>query len=598
MHMWEPLPEELQPLSHFTTYILRELSLADTPTKQQLGILNYLEHGPDRQIVTAYRGCGKSFLTSVYALWRLMQDPFREKILLVGATADKAIEISTFMLRLVRDVDILQSLQPLPDGRGSVNAWDVGPSVVDQSPSVRAVGLLSPSLTGKRCTACVIDDCETLSNSITVLKQERLAAAITEIEAIRKPSVKGELPRKTIFLGTPHLESSLYLRMRRERNYKARMWPARFPLPGSEAWDSYEDCLDPSIAAEVEADPSLAGEPTDPERFGHDELLKREMSMTRSSVQLQYQLDCRLSTLERYPLRLGDLIVMDLDGKALPETVTWTSAPEQRIQDLVCIGMGADRFYHRPMISQSWVSANETWRCVLAIDPAGRGGSNSDELAWSVVAELNGNMFVLECGGTVKGYAEEVLQLLAARAKRWNVSQVVVETNMGSGMFEALLAPVLCKIHPCSIESVRVTQQKERRICDILAPVVQQHRLVINADLIKRDYQDAERNAERGHHRSLLFQMSRITQERNSLGGGDDRIDCLSLAVHFFIDAAAQDQQLKASTRSYELWKQQMEMASDMTGQSIDALAMGLTSAAGVKRSYGGVRRGVLSRRA
>ena len=590
--MWEPLPEELEPLAHFTTYILRELSLADTPTKQQLGILDYLEHGPDRQIVTAYRGCGKSFLTSVYALWRLMQDPFREKILLVGATADKAIEISTFMLRLVRDVDILESLQPLPDGRGSVNAWDVGPSVVDQSPSVRAVGLLSPSLTGKRCTACVIDDCETLSNSITVLKQERLAAAITEIEAIRKPSVKGELPRKTIFLGTPHLESSLYLRLRRERNYKARMWPARFPDPASEAWDSYEGCLDPSIAAEVEDDRSLVGEPTDPERFGHDELLKREMSMTRASVQLQYQLDCRLSTLERYPIRLGDLIVMDLDGKALPEVVSWASGPEQVIQDLVCIGLGADRHYHRPMVVQGWVSAKETWRCVLAIDPSGRG---KDEMAWTVLAEYSGNFFVLESGGTTQGYSEEVLKLLAMRAKRWNVTQVVVESNFGDGLFAALLQPVMNKVHPCGIEEIRVSQQKERRICDTLAPLTQQHRLVISADVIRKDYQDAERNNDRGYERSLLFQMSRITMDRGSLSA-DDRIDSLSLAVQFFTEAAAQDQNRVAANRDYEMFMSQIEMAADMTGASVDALALGLPSKS-IGRSYGGSKRGVSCRR-
>jgi hypothetical protein len=53
---WEPLPSELEPLPHFACYLLRELGLADTPTKQQLGILNYLENGPDRQIITAYRG--------------------------------------------------------------------------------------------------------------------------------------------------------------------------------------------------------------------------------------------------------------------------------------------------------------------------------------------------------------------------------------------------------------------------------------------------------------------------------------------------------------------------------------------------------------
>ena len=591
MNEWEPLPELLQPLAHFTTYILRELNLADTPTKQQLGILDYLENGPDRQIVTAYRGCGKSFLTSVYALWRLRRDPFREKVLLVGATADKAIEISTFMLRLVRDIDILQCLQPLPDGRGSVNAWDVGPSVVDQSPSCRAVGILSPSLTGKRCTVCVGDDIETLSNSITVLKQERLAAAVTELEAIRKPAVDGELPRQTIFLGTPHLESSLYLRLRRERNYKARMWPARYPDPNSEDWDSYEDCLAPTIAAEVECDPSLVGVPTDPERFGHDELLKREMSMTRSSVQLQFQLNCRLSTLEKYPLRLGDLIVMDLDGKALPEVVTWASGPDQRIQDLVCTGLGADRYYHRPMVTQGWISSDETWRCVMAIDPAGRGGPRSDELAYAVVAELNGNLFLLEAGGSVLGYAEEVLKMLALRAKRWNISQVVAERNFGAGLFEAVLTPVMNQIHPCGIESVNVSMQKERRICQVLGPVIQQHKLVVNSELIRKDYLEAERSTEGGHERSLMYQCSRITEERNALSK-DDRIDALAIAVQFFSEAAAQDQQLKASERAYELWQNQIEMASDETGASVDALALGLPRKS-ISRSYGGVKRGV-----
>jgi len=588
---WEPLPEVLEPLSHFATYILRELNLADTPTKQQLGILDYLENGPDRQIVTAYRGCGKSFLTSVYALWRLRRDPFREKVLLVGATADKAIEISTFMLRLVRDIDILQPLQPLPDGRGSVNAWDVGPSIVDQSPSVRAVGILSPSLTGKRCTVAIGDDIETLSNSITVLKQERLAAAITELEAIRKPSVEGELPRQTIFLGTPHLESSLYLRLRRERNYQARMWPARYPDPSSEDWDAYEDCLAPSIAAEVEEDAGLVGVPTDPERFGHDELLKREMSMTRASVQLQYQLNCRLSTLEKYPIRLGDLIVMDLDGKALPEVITWASGPDQRIDDLVCTGLGADRHYHRPMVTQGWISADETWRCVMAIDPSGRG---ADEMAWAVVAELNGNLFLLESGGTTQGYSEEVLKVLAMRAKRWNVTQVVVESNFGDGIFSHLLAPVMNRVHPCGIEEIRVNMQKERRICDVLGPVIQQHRLVVSGDVIRKDYQEAERNVDGGHERSLMFQLSRITTERGALSK-DDRIDALALAVQFWGEAAAQDQQRKASEREFEMWQHQMQMAGDETGASIDALALGLPSKS-IRRSYGGVRRGVSAR--
>jgi len=584
---WEPLPPELEPLPHFACYLLRELNLADTPTKQQLSILQYLEGGPDRQIITAYRGCGKSTLTGIYALWRLRLDPFREKILLVGATADKAVEISTWMLRLVRDIDILQCLQPLTDGRSSVNGWDVGPAIVDQSPSVRAVGILSPSLTGKRCTCAIADDIETLSNSITPLKQERLAAAITELEAIRKPEADGELPKQTIFLGTPHLESSLYIRLRRERSYQQRLWPARYPNPDVEdEWDCYEGCLDPGIASEVEMDRALVGVPTDPERFGHDELLKREMSMTRASVQLQWQLNCRLSTLDRYPIRLGDLIVMDLDGKALPEVISWASGNDQRVQDLVCVGLGADRYYHRPMLTQGWIPQDETWRCVLSIDPSGRG---ADELAYTVLAELNGNFFVLDCGGTTQGYAEPVLKLLAEKAKRWRVTQVVVESNFGDGMFEALLSPVLNKYYPCGIEPVKVSMQKERRIVDTIAPVVQQHRLVVSSEVIRRDYHDAERDVENGHQRSLMFQMSRITTERGALVR-DDRIDSLAIALQYFTEAAAQDQRRAQNNRQEMMEDWARQMLFDEQNSNVDALALGFKpSPAG--RAHGGVRR-------
>ena len=50
------------------------------------------------------------------------------------------------------------------------------------------------------------------------------------------------------------------------------------------------------------------------------------------------------------------------------------------------------------------------------------------------------------------------------------MNQIVAEANFGASMFEALLSPVMNKVHPCSIEGVRVSQQKERRICDTLGP--------------------------------------------------------------------------------------------------------------------------------
>lgn len=80
------------------------------------------------------------------------------------------------------------------------------------------------------------------------LKQERLAGAVTELEAIIMPDEQGfdpnaardyaqaggrrqVFPRQIRSLGTPHLESSLYLRLVREWNYTIWFWPARFPDP-------------------------------------------------------------------------------------------------------------------------------------------------------------------------------------------------------------------------------------------------------------------------------------------------------------------------------------------------------------------------------
>ena len=270
--------------------------------------------------------------------------------------------------------------------------------------------------------------------------------------------------------------------------------------------------------------------------------------MTRSSVQLQFMLNCQLSTLDRYPIRLGDLIVTDLDGKALPEIISWASGPDQRIADLVCVGMGADRFYHRPMLTQGWVGKDEAWQCVLAIDPSGRG---QDEMAWAVVAAFNGNYFLLESGGTTQGYSEETLKVLALRAKRWEVTQIVIESNYGDGMFGQLLQPVLNRVYPAGIEEIRVNIQKERRIIDVLAPVIQQHRLVVSNEVIRKDYREAERDPEKGHIRSLMFQASRITVERGSLQA-DDRLDALALAVQFFMSrpTGSAPWQSSAKTRS------------------------------------------------
>lgn len=577
--LWEPLPPVLRDsFPNFTCYLLRELGLADSPTRQQISVCDWMQNGPERSLTVAFRGLGKSILASFYALWRLRVDP-NEKILIVSATAVKATDFSSFMLRCIGEVDILQCLTPGPNNRFSNVAFDVGPTMVEQSPSVRSMGIMGQT-TGQRCTCAILDDVETLANVITQLKQERVAHAVEEIQSIIKPEEGQILPRKILYLGTPHTETSIYLRLVRERSYAARYWPALYP----KELDSYEGNLCPVIEEEVLSDPSLVGEPTDPERFSHDDLLQRKAAMTKASFELQFMLNTRLATLDRFPIRLGDLIVMDIDGTALPETVVWSNQPDVRLQELVCVGMGADRFYHRPIFQNGWISRDEQWRCVLAIDPAGRG---ADELAWAVVAELNGNLFLLESGGSTLGYADEVLQFLAKTAKKWDVNYVVAESNMGDGMFSALLKPHLMRDHPVTIEEVRHNQRKEQRLCDTLGPLIQQHRLVVTTRVIKQDYRLLDEDPESGHSRSLFVQASRLTAEKGCLSH-DDRLDALAIACGYFVESAAQDQERARQARADQLQQEAYEAWLDETGAAVDALALGWRPKAGT-RSHGGI---------
>jgi hypothetical protein len=103
-------------------------------------------------------------------------------------------------------------------------------------------------------------------------------------------------------------------------------------------------------------------------------------------------------------------------------------------------------------------------------------------------------------------------------------------------------APVFRKVYPCKlIESERATGQKERRICDVLEPVITAHRLMVSRDLLKRDYESTmSRPVEQQQRYRLFYQLTRITRERGALQN-DDRLDALALAVGYWSKAVSRD---------------------------------------------------------
>lgn len=507
---------------NFLLAVWRFLGLPD-PTPLQYDIAGYLSRGPRRRIVEAFRGCGKSWITATYALWRLYVNP-DERILMVSASKERADMNMTFCRNLLRDMPELRHLEPRKDQRDKANAFDVGPSSIHQSPSLRSVGITG-QLTGGRASLIIADDVEVPKNSLTQAQRDKLAEAIKEFDAVLLPD------GQVVYLGTPQTEMSIY-NVLPERGYEIRVWPARVPTAKQAV--SYGERL-ASFVAKLMDDPKNEGKPTEPARFTEDDLMERELSYGRSGFALQFMLDTSASDAERYPLKLRDLIVMDCDSAVAPIRVVWASGQPQRITDIASVGMSGDYLY-----SPMWVSPDfqPYSGVVLAIDPAGQGG---DEVGYAVVAMLNGMLYVLKAGGLPGGYSEDNLDALARMAAQYKVFHIRVETNFGDGMFEALLQPYLQKHWPVTVESKRNSTQKERRIIDTLEPVMNQHRLVVHKGVIEDDQKNTNGYAsEHAHKYQLFYQLTRITRERGALAK-DDRLDALSMAVAYWVEQLSND---------------------------------------------------------
>jgi hypothetical protein len=512
----DPVSQDFRKFVYLTW---KTLNLPD-PTPVQYDIAKYLQNGPKRSIIEAFRGVGKSWLTSAFVCWVLYNNP-QLKILVVSASKERADAFASFVKRLIQEMPILQHLQANEGQRDSMLSFDVGPALPDHSPSVKSVGITG-QLTGSRADLIIADDIEVINNSATQIGRDKLSELVKEFDAILKPLDHARI----IYLGTPQTEMSLYNKLP-ERGYELRVWTAEYPL--IHKVEAYKGALAPFLVKKLSEDSTLVGQPTDPKRFGIEDLEERKASYGKAGYAMQFMLDTTLSDGDRYPLKIADLIIQNLNPVMAHMKVAWATSPELCISDLPNLALTGDRFY-RPM----WHSEemHDYTGAVMSIDPSGRG---KDETGYAVVKMLTGNLFLTDQGGYSGGYSEETLIKLAETAKRNNVKQIIVESNFGDGMFSQLLKPVLGRIYPCSVEEVRHSQQKELRIIDTLEPVMGQHRLIVDQKLIQKDYDTSP-----DPKYSLFYQMTRLTRDRGALVH-DDRLDALAIAVAFWTEAMARD---------------------------------------------------------
>lgn len=495
------------------------------PTPVQYDIANCLQHLPnDRFIIQGFRGVAKSFISCAFCVWSLWRDP-QLKIEIVSASKDRADANAVFIRNIIRTIDFLEHLLPRKGQRDTQNQFDVGEAVPDISPSVKSVGITG-QITGSRADILLADDVEIPNNSGTQVQRDKLGEAVKEFDAIIKP--EGNI----IYLGTPQNEMSLYNELQ-QRGYHTRIWTVMYPETGAER-EFYGDRLAKLIADRYDSNPELwAGKPTDPKRFNEEEIYKRRLSYGKAGFALQFMLNTNLSDVEKYPLKVADLIVSSLDPEEASISYSWSNERTNHLADLPCVALKGD-YYHEPN-SRSTETLHYTG-CVMAVDPSGRG---KDETAYSVVKYLNGYLFVVEVGGYREGYSDGVMQQLANKAKYHGVNEIVIEGNFGDGMFTKLFTPVVIRTHPCAISEVKNYAQKEARIIDTLEPVMMKHKLVVNTQVITDDFAVYEMNQQY----SLFYQMTRLSRDRGSLAH-DDRLDALTMAIKYWLDQMDRDEQV------------------------------------------------------
>jgi hypothetical protein len=542
----------------FLQALWEELDLP-SPTRAQYSIADYLQHGPKRLQIQAFRGVGKSWITGAFVLWTLFKDS-EKKIMIISASKERADNMSIFLQKLIIETSWLKHLRPKSeDSRWSRISFDVLCSP-HQAPSVKSVGITG-QLTGSRADLMILDDIEVPGNSMTELMREKLLQLCTEAESILTPKDDSRI----MYLGTPQTVFTVYRKLA-ERSYRPFVWPARYP----KNLTNYEGLIAPALQEDIDMG-AESGSCTDPDRFDDDDLIEREASMGRSNFMLQFMLDTSLSDAEKFPLKMADLVVTSVNPYEAPDSVVWCSDPRNVIKELPTVGLPGDYFYSPMQLQGEWSNYTET---ICSVDPSGRG---SDETAAAYLSQKNGFIYLHEMRAYRDGYTDNTLLNILRGCQKYGVTKLVIETNFGDGIVGELFKKHLQNTKQAiDIEEVRANVRKEDRIIDALEPVLNQHRLVCNRSVIDWDYNSNKQAAPEERLLYMLFyQMSRMCREKGAVKH-DDRLDCLAQGVKYFTDALSISAYQTVQSKKAEEWMDMMEEWKDDPQSAANHMVLGM----------------------
>jgi hypothetical protein len=381
---------------------------------------------------------------------------------------------------------------------------------------------ITGQITGLHADRVVLDDIEVSGKNETPVGKETLLKKLAELESIRN---KGS---RVIFLGTPHYQDSVYNVLK--ESYPMIKYPAE--MPDISVPHEVEDVAPWVLGLDIKP-----GDATQPERFDRDELASRAAKIGPSHYALQYKLITSLADQDRYPLKLRDLVVLDVDPEVGPDKIVWQG--QNPMPGIPVFGIAGDIVPVPMHVSNNYLKYQHMHLC---IDPSGRG---TDETGLCVASVLSGTIFIHELLGISGGYDDGTLMKIAKLVNEYQIPLVRVESNFGDGLFTKVLTPFL--IQHCGkvgIEEYKVTGQKELRIISTLEPVMAMHRLVISRKAIK--------------DQNNQMQITRLHRGRGALKH-DDRVDVLSAAVEYYKSHMALDTSKASEDIKQKEWEKRVK---------------------------------------
>lgn len=529
-------------------WIDRELHRKSPLSEIEEDIICYAAFGPKKRGILAPRKLGKTtFVVALLTCWRLYRDPQRQ-ILIPSKSHEHAKKIVRLIKGWLKTVPFLTHLYPRKNiEMDTATAFNVqGSLAAEKQASVTAIGI-DGQLEGNRAHSVFPDDCETEGNTQTIEARDELDERVKEFFDIlydEMPLVDGKPnpqiipsidPCEVCYVGTYHHEDSLYIRLSR-RGYAFQTWPIAYPTPNETVLN-----LAPFLARRLEDGTAKGGDPVYPHRFGPKEIdAKRQEGFLRFAM--QHMLLCDLADKRRYPLKLADLIVLEVARNEAPIAVTWgvQNADGSTTDESITVDAidPTDRLYRPIFIDKIYAPYTGT---KAYIDPAGRG---TDLTGYASVAMLHGVLWCKACLGFKGGADTASLDTIAEQCRANDARDVYYESNIDfAGTYGQLLGAALQRafIKPGGTDPAGVFYptgwtasltpvhsgshmgHKELRVIAALEPIMSSHRLVMDPESLRH-----KRAEEPGH--SLQYQLTRITKDRHSLAE-DGKIDALAGCV-------------------------------------------------------------------